>query len=200
MKNVLIILFVFILNFSFAQKPDSVYYKGIFMNAQDYKNEKLVFKSNCDSSLGKIRLNHFFSRDYIDVMHGANKIRLIKDSIFGYRDCKKTDYRFFREYDHEYEIVENKSVVVYIADLPVTSSSGKTAKLVPNYFFSMTLSSGVLPLTLTNLKISFAENDKFQDLLDQELKAGNDLSSYDDVHKMYKINYLLSQTKTNKNQ
>ena len=199
MKKSILILLIFLLNFSFAQKPDSVIYRGIFMNAQDYKNDRLVFKSNCDSSLGKIRLNHFFSRNYIDVMPGANKIRLSKDSIFGYRDCKKTDYRFYREYDHEYEIMENKAVVVYIADLPLTSSSGKTAKLVPNYFFSTTLSSEVLPLTLTNLKNSFPGNFKLFDLLDRELKAGNDFSSYDDAHKMYKINYLLSQSVSNKN-
>jgi len=103
---------------------------------------------------------------------------LEKDSTFGYRDCKQNDYRFYREYDHEYQILETKSII-------------------SSYFFSTTLNSEILPLTVANLKRTFPGNLKFHDKLNTEFNGATDIAVYDNEHKMYKVNYLLSQTTAN---
>jgi hypothetical protein len=198
-KIIFFLLIMYLIKFSFAQKEDTITYRGIFMNLQDYKSNKLSYVINCDSALGKIRLNHFFSQNYIDVFKDGKKIKLYKDSIFGYRDCKQSDYRFFQDRDREYQIKENKNIVIYITDVPVTSSSGKTVQLVQGYFFSTTPSSEILPLTIINLKKVFSGNLKFHDLLNVEFYGAKDISDYDDKHKMYKINYLLNQSLTEPN-
>ena len=151
------------------------------MNSPDYKTGKLTYSMNCDLPSGKIRLNHFFAKSYIDVINGDKKIQLYKDSIYGYKDCKQMDFRFYKEYDHEFQIAENKAMVIYICDIHVASSSGKSATLV----------------TINNLKKAFPDNMKFHDKLDLEFPSSKDISTYDDLHKMYKVNYLLSQSNTN---
>ena len=147
-------LLILTIKSSSAQKADSISYSGIFMNAIDYQGGKLTYSMNCEIQSGKIKLNHFFSKNYIDVINGDKKIQLYKDSIYGYRDCKQIDHRFYKEYDHEYQIAENKNMVIYIADVPVTASTGKSVQLVPSYFFSKTIDSEIFPLTVINLKKS----------------------------------------------
>ena len=193
MKTIAFMFLILVVKFSFAQKPDTIAYSGIFMNWQDYKDNKLSHEVNCDSSSGKIRLNHFFSKNYIDVFKREKKIQLYKDSIFGYRDCKKNDYRFFTERDKEYQIVENKSIVIYIADVAVTSANGKAREFVQKYFFSTELNSAILPLTISNLKKAFPNNIKFHDKLNVEFNDDASVCTFDTAHKMYKVNYLLSQ-------
>ncbi|MCW3083611.1 MAG: hypothetical protein JWP12_977 [Bacteroidetes bacterium] len=167
---------------------------GMYMNATDYTNNKLSYEINCDSSAGKIKLNHFLAKNYVDVICGNKKTQLKKDSIFGYRACDGKTYRFFKNNDQEFLIVENRTIVIYIADVPVVSSTGKTTQLVPHYFFSTTLSSEIYPLTLINLKKAFPGNIKFHDLLDVEFNDLKNSSAYDAVHKMYRVNYLASQS------
>src|ERR1035437_7181868 len=179
MKTIVFVFLILFVKFSFAQKSDTIAYSGIYMNYQDYKSNKLSYEVSCDSSSGKIRLNHFLSKNYIDVFKKEKKIQLYKDSIFGYRDCKLKDYRFFIERDKEYQIVENKTIVIYVADVAVTSANGKAREFVENYFFSTSLNSTILPLTVTSLKKTFPDNLKFQNKLDLELSSAKDVYSFD---------------------
>ncbi len=167
---------------------------GIYMNAGDYSAGHLSYAVNCDSAAGKIRLNHFLAKKYVNVIQGNKKIQLKKDSIFGYRNCVGKEYRFFKNNDQEFQIVENKTIVIYIADVPVVSTTGKTGQMVPHYFFSITLGSDIFPLTLIDLKMAFPGNIKFHDLLDVEFNNSKDISAYDTGHKMYRVNYLASQS------
>ncbi|MGZ4056891.1 MAG: hypothetical protein ACXVPY_05530 [Bacteroidia bacterium] len=194
MKNIYIILILFFSQISIAQNTSSISGSGIYMNWQDYKNDNLSYIINCDSSSGKIRLNHFLSKNYIEVIQEEKKTRLSKDSIFGYRDCKQNDYRFFKNNDEEFLIKENKAIVIYISDVPVTTSTGKAINLVPRYFFSAGLNSEIFPLTIINLKKAFPDNLKFHDMLDLEFNSIKDISAYDEIHKMYKVNFLLTQS------
>ena len=193
MKKLLLFLLILVMKFSFAQKQDSISYRGIYIDSLDFKAGKLSYSMNCDLSSGKIKLNHFLCKGYIDVVNGNKKVQLNKDSIFGYKDCKQKDFRFYKECDHEYQIEENKTMVIYIADVPVTPSNGKAIQLVPHYYFSVTLDSEIIPLTIKNLKKAFPDNRKFHDKLDTEISSEKDLVSYDEVHKMYKVNYLIGK-------
>jgi len=170
-----------------AQAPRTIFYSGIFKTAQDFRDGNLSFRVNCDSSSGKIRLHNFFSGKYVSIIQNGKENKLSKDSIFGYRDCKGIDYRFYGNYDYEYQIMENKSVVIYAAILQDPAYTGKGIKMVATYFFSKTLNSNILPLTVVNLKQVFPGDMRFCSMSDKDLVV------FDDTHKMYKINYLLTQ-------
>ena len=194
MKTIFFILLLFSSQILFAQHTNSASKSGIYVNWQDYKNGKLSYLFNCDSPSEKIKLNHFLSKNYIDVIQVEKKIRLSKDSIFGYRDCEQKDHRFFFNNDEEFLIVENKTIIIYVSDVPVIASTGKVIQLIPTCFFSTTLNSEILPLTINNLKRAFPNNLQFHDLLDVEFYGVKDISGYDTIHNMYKVNFLLSQS------
>ncbi len=196
MKKIFLSLVILLVKFSFAQHVDTIAYTGIFMTAQDYAANKLSYTVNCDSSAHKIKTDCIFSQNHVKVINNGKKIKLNKDSIFGYRNCKQKDFRFYKNDDREYRIMENKGMVIYVADVRLNSTTGKTFILVPAYFFSRTLSSEILPLNVINLKRTFPENLRFHDSLDVEFTDVNNLSAFDSVHKMYRVNYLLSQSVT----
>jgi hypothetical protein len=183
-----------------AQSTESKTLSGVYTTLQDYENAHLSYPIHCGSSDGKIKLNHFFSKDYIEIIEGNEKIKLKKDSIFGYRDCKNKSYRFYKSNDEEYLIAENKSIVIYTYEVSVVSSSGKTARLVPAYYFSTSLNSEIHPLSVLNIKKAFPDNLKLHDLLDIEFHGMKDISAYDSVHQMFKVNFLISCSTTNKKQ
>jgi len=196
MKRILFLCAIFQLGYLeiCAQISGAVSYSGIFKTQQDFKDGKLSFRINCDSSSGNIRLHNFFSRKYVSVIQNGKENKLSKDSIFGYRDCKGIDYRFHKNYEYEYQIIEDKSIVIYSALLQDHAYTGKGIKMVIAYFFSKTLDSDILPLTVANLKQVFPGDARLCALSD------NDMAAYDDIHKMYKINYLLTQPVTNNRQ
>ena len=195
MRNTTKIFILIILLFGklFAQNNTS----GVYYNSSDYKDGKLSLSLSCVSSSDKISLHHFFSGDRIDVIKDEKKYTFSKDSIFGYRDCKQDDYRFYKEDDKEYKILENKTLVIYIADVAVTSANGKARELVPSYFFSTALNSAILPLTVQNIKNALQCNNKLACMIDKEFGNGNEISIFDVENKMYRVNYILSKQSNN---
>jgi len=166
---------------------------GIYVNAGDYSKDNLSYSYDCKSN-GKIKLHHFFSCKHVDVIVAGKKIRLNKDSIFGYHNCKNEDYRFYKTYDEEYRILENKGITIYISYVRISPYNSKGIQLAPAYFFSRTIDSEILPLTIQNLKKAFRDNMKFHDMLDVEFGGGEALSVYSVTDKMYKVNLLLTQS------
>lgn len=166
---------------------DSTY--GIYKSAEDYKNKNLSCEIEA-SSPGKIKLHHFFSGKYVDIIRGGEKYRFYKDSIFGYCNCKNEDFRFYKTYDEEYRILENKDIVIYLSYVIVSPYNAKHIQIAPAYFFSRTIDSKILPLTVLNLKKAYPENLKFHDMLDMEF--GNEGINAEDT---FKINQLLKQLK-----
>lgn len=63
------------------------------------------------------------------------------------------------------------------------------------FYFSKDASSPVQALTLANLKSAFPKNYPFHDRLDAQFGNGGDLSAYDAMHQMTKINWLLKESK-----
>lgn len=65
----------------------------------------------------------------------------------------------------------------------------------PSYFFSLTLESEILPLTLFNLQQVFKDNVKIYQTLELRFASREeDLILYDTIHKTYKVNYWLAQS------
>ena len=70
-------------------------------------------------------------------------------------------------------------------------SPKETEKYAPKYFFVIEGSDVLQELTKMNLKKAYPENHGFHDALDTNFKEDKELTSYDEYHKMYKINWIL---------
>ena len=86
-----------------------------------------------------------------------------------------------------YEILEAKELYIYSTDILVRKGTSEKA-----YFFSLGANGEILPLTILNLKKAFPDNHTFHDLLDMAFKHDSDLTRYDDFHKTFKVNRLLT--------
>lgn len=184
MKNRISMAIMSLLLFSvtgFAQKDRS----GIYMNLTDYQNHKLNYEIDCNKEKHKIKLNEFFNKPYITVVHEGKKYTHQKNDIYGFRDCDNKNFRFFK--NAEYQVEESDKIIIYSKERNETQ--GKGFKIVQEYYFSSTPGSEIMPLTVANLKNTFPDNHKFHDMLDENFKDG-DAAAYDNFHKMFKVNHL----------
>jgi hypothetical protein len=89
-----------------------------------------------------------------------------------------------------YTIVNPGEPIIIYKYVHAAHSPKEAEKYVPKYFF-ITESSDVLnELTKQNLKKAYPENHAYHDALDANFNKDSELVSYDDFHKMYKINWL----------
>ncbi len=165
---------------------------GIYMNTSDYKNNKLAYQSTCNSEKHNHSIyvnNLFWDMPKIIVHNEGKKYYLLKDSIFGYKDCDNNVFRFYK--NQEYKIVETSNMYIYTRD--VNTTHGKGFKIVTQYYFSKNADSEILPLVLENLKDVYKNNIAFIDLLDMVF-TNPTINIYDNTHNTFKINYLYSKT------
>lgn len=172
-----------------AKKANSIACPGIFITWQDYKTRNII-------AVEEIKLNHLFSGHYIEVVKNGKDIRYNKDSIFGYEDEKGRDYRFYKIYNDEYQILENLDMVIYVTYSPTHAPKGVSQPMMPYFYFSKSVNTEIIPLTLPNLINAFPENHNFHHELEDEFKKGRPLSTYDEANKMFRVNYLLNLSKT----
>ncbi len=78
-------------------------------------------------------------------------------------------------------------------ELPVAGKNTGAAR--EQLFFNPSAEAPLQPLTLLAVKKAFPNNHRFHDLLDAQLVNGN-LTAYDQMHRMTKINWLLQQSRT----
>ena len=162
----------------YAQKGDShIACSGVYLNAHDYVAGKLSYATSCSSS-GKIKLNNFLASRYITVTVDGKKTRLNKDSIYGYRNCNNETYRFFKKHDEVFQILEANGITVYSSYVRITSNNGKANRLEIAYFFSKTIDSEIVPLTVQNLKHAFPDVNKLNEILSMKIGSSDLLSDY----------------------
>jgi hypothetical protein len=171
----------------FSQGQDNSITQGIYKTSEDFISRKVI-------PAKKILLHHFNSSHYLDIVQSEKKLRINKDSTFGYRDKTGKNYRFYKMYNDEYEILENVNLVIYVIYNPTHTSKGISPPYIPSYYFSKTLDSDIFPLSIRNLKKAYPDNIKFHDLLDTEFTDGKAVSAYDDVNKSFKVNVLLKKS------
>ena len=165
---------------------------GIYLYWQDYKEGKLNYPVDCRKKSEKIKVHTFDAKSYIEIVQHDKKIQLSKDSIYGYRDCNGKDFRIVKDYCHTYQIVENKSIVIYTTE--VIEVKGKYCRIVPKFCFSNGLDANVLPLTFDNLEMVFPGNNKLRELLKTEFSSEYNIADYDKNHNMYKVNFLINES------
>lgn len=95
--------------------------------------------------------------------------------------------------DKNYTALNAKEPIVIYKYQHPGHSPKEAEKYTPKYFFTTGTSDLLQDLTRSNLKKAFPANHPFHDALDATFKDDKELISYDDFHKMYKVNWLLKQ-------
>lgn len=169
---------------AFSQNTNS----GVYLTFNDYLNNKLSYAINCKTETHKIRTSDFLNESYIIVVHDGQKIKLSKDSIWGFVTCDEPLVRF--QNNKQYFLADKGPIWIFYRD--ENQTQGKTSITVRKYYFSIKGNGMMMPLTNENVKRSFSDNRKVQDMVDAQF-ATTDIAEYDKTHKMYKINYLMQQ-------
>lgn len=169
---------------SHAQKDSS----GIYSSAEDFANKKLSLAIDCRTEKHKIRINDFFGKNYVTVIHDHTPYKFYKDEIYGYKACDGGIVRFLKK--KELLLLNSgESIAIYRHDV-AKPPRGKTN--VTNYYFSKDATSPVFRLTITNLKNAFFENPLFIEMVTKQFKYNTELATYDVAQGVYKLNELLS--------
>jgi len=95
--------------------------------------------------------------------------------------------------DKNYTVLNAKESIVIYKYQHLGHSPKDAEKYTPTYFFTTGSYDVLQELTKLNLKKAFPANHPFHDALDATFKDDKELISYDDFHKMYKVNWLLKQ-------
>ena len=161
---------------------------GIYMSLADYEHNKLSYEASNSKSC-KIHLHDFFwNMSTVTVTENGKKYTLKKDALYGYKDCKNEVYRF---YDNmEYRIAEAGHIYIYVQK--ESTAQNKNNEVINKYYFSTKPDGEILPLTISNLKKAYKDNDSFCDLIDKFFSENN-VCAYDEVHSTFKVNYIFSK-------
>lgn len=99
----------------------------------------------------------FFGVGRVDLMVNGKKQEFSTAQVYGYRDAKGQDYRFFNR--GIYRILDTTGFYLY--SYSKTVLGGKTARQQTVYYFSLTASDIVQMLRLANLESAFVGNAPF---------------------------------------
>jgi hypothetical protein len=162
---------------------------GLYRSSEDFRNHRLTLAVDCQTATHKLRFHEFSGKPYLTVIHGGKPYQVAKDSLFGFRDCNGHDYRFASNNQHYPILNPGEALLLYKVE---QAAVGKNSGYV-HLFFSPTAAAPIQPLTLLAVKKAFPDNHRFHDLLDAQFQGG-DLTAYDAMHHMTKLNWLLRQS------
>jgi hypothetical protein len=172
----------------YAQKDSS----GIYKTAADFLQRKLSYAINYKTEKHTINDNILFNDDKIKVKHAGQTYTLLKSETYGYKDMKGNEFRFVDK--KEYKILNpGEPLLIYVYQ-HLAHSPKEAEKYPPMYFFSVDAASAPVNLTKSNLKNAFPNDHEFHDALDAQFKEDKELITYDDFHKMYKLNHIYMST------
>ena len=167
----------------FAQKS------GVYKTFADYTSGKMEYGIDCSTEKHKIRLNEFFDKNFITVVHEGKPYNLKKAETWGFQLC---DEKIVRFQDNEHYPVADRGVLwIYTKQTVKGVGQRGGAKTITTYYFSKGGDNGILELTPLNLKASFPDNHMLHDAIDAQFKSATSLGEYDEFHKHYKINHFL---------
>lgn len=145
---------------------------------------------DCAKETHKIKLNDFWGKDYITVVHEGKPYDLKKAEIWGFQLCDDKIVRFQGKDDYT---VSDKGILWIYAKQSTIPGSVKTgtSKTVSTFFFSKGGDGEIKELTLLNLKAAYPENHMLHDNIDKQFTTDASLTEFDQFHKKYKINHFL---------
>jgi hypothetical protein len=171
-----------------SQKDSS----GIYFKANDYIHHNLSYAQNCnDKKSEKINTDVVFHSNEISVKHNGTTYKLKKDSVYAVKYCDGSIVRIYNKV--EYPIVNPGEHILIYKVVAAPSSKGESS--TTKYYFSKDAKGNIQELTISNLEKTFSKNKKFQSLIEEEFHSDADLTSYDNVNKMMKINKALENSR-----
>ncbi|HEX7413666.1 MAG TPA: hypothetical protein VF411_06425, partial [Bacteroidia bacterium] len=163
---------------------------GIYVTVKDFQDNKLMEEADCKKDKAKFEIHDFLAKEsFVVIIKGQKKTYLKKD-IYGYRDCENEVWRFYN--NKEYRIMETKPLCIY-SRYKVEFNSLIVEKDLA-YYFSKGLTEEIKDLSIDTLKLAFPNNHAFHNMLDTEFNPDKAIYSYDSAHKMFKVNYLFTQS------
>jgi hypothetical protein len=163
---------------------------GVYLTYLDFQNNKLTNEALAGKE--QIKTYDALGLSFIKVIYEDKSFVYPKNTIYGYIDNKGITYRYYNE--RKYKVESAGAIFIYSQHAEIVKGSFKntTTEIETKYFFSIKGDSEILPLTLYNVKKSFAANTKVQDMLDERFKTNEDLAQYDSVREKYRLCCLLS--------
>jgi hypothetical protein len=171
-----------------AQKSSRV--KMLYKTDLEFVTGKPSFNFDCNAK-NKILLNDFFFKSYVSVRDGDSVYKYPKNRLYAYQTCTGQLFRFLNK--KELLLLNKEEEILIYKHLVSKPPTGRTN--VTNYYFSMGSEAEVQSLTIKNLKAAFSKNERFKLLIDNHFKYNTDLAAFDETNQMYKINWLLKQTR-----
>jgi hypothetical protein len=167
---------------------------GLFLTPGDFQHNKLSYAGNATGGQTRIKIHDgLFGSTTVDLVYEGKKQVFSMARVYGYRDAKGQDYRFFDR--SAYRIDDTAGFYLYTNTRLVQGE--KIARPQTLYFFSVTPTADVQPLTLANLERAFAGNTRFRysvETLKGQFGSDASLAAYDAVLKEYKIKVLYAQS------
>jgi hypothetical protein len=158
--------------------------KGIYRTEADFNQHHLEFSAPATSRKIVIRTHELMGAPNITIDSAGSTIYILKVELFGYCDGKST-YRF---YDNQaYQILDTAGFYLY-AKSALPREKGSIVRT--EYFFSMTGSDSIQPLTISNLKAAYPSRDAFRYSLDSQFGRDSRLLEYDAQAHTYKLKQL----------
>lgn len=163
---------------------------GVYKSYSDYSVGKIEYGIDCAKETHRIKLNDFWGKDFITVVHEGKSYDLKKADTWGFQLC---DEKIVRLQGVEDYTVGDKGTLWIYSKQSTVSSNAKTnvVKSVTTYFFSKGGDGKIEELTLLSLKAVFPDNHMLHDAIDGQFKTDASLGEYDEFHKHYKINHFL---------
>lgn len=174
-----VILLLSLRNDALAQKT------GIYLTHSDFDSARIsiVKKENLKY---KLSVDNLFNESIVKVVIGDSTFIFDKDSIFGYLDDENINYRFYNK--KTYRIINPREGILLYSITTMINPKGNQTSI--NYYFSVTASSAIYPLTKLNLKRAFPNDSNFHELMDMYFNSDADLLAYDSFYNQYKINRI----------
>lgn len=161
---------------------------GIYLNPEQFSRHTVSCPFDCQTD--KFRLNNFLGGANIQVICHGEKHSFAKDTIFGYRDCKGLDYRFYQK--APYRILDTTGFLLY--SYTRLEQNSKIAHPATAYYFSIQPTTPILPLTITNLQKAYSSNPTFCYKLSAGFHSDADLLTWLPAAKTYKLKYAYVQS------
>jgi hypothetical protein len=167
---------------------------GLYLTPDDFRHNKLSYAIAPSGGQTRIKIHDgLFGSTTVDLIYEGRKQVFSMDRVYGYRDAKGQDYRFFDR--SAYCIADTGGFYLYTNARLVQGE--KIARPQTLYFFSVTPATGIQPLTLANLDKAFAGNTRFRysvETLQGQFGSDAALAAYDGVLNNYKIKFLYAQS------
>lgn len=186
MYKILSILFtsIILLHHSFIGQNQAL---GIYLSANDFIQNKLSYKTLKNKQC--LLVHELVYKNFISIKTHKQKIKLSKDSVFGFQDKYGQLYRFYKK--STYAIINPIDSIVFYSQTKLGGFKHNQPETY--YYFSKHVDAPITELSIDNIKREFKNYTLFYDVITLFFKDNESLLTYDTFKQQYLINYLYNK-------